>query len=255
MTRLTEKLIKSIENNDSILFTELLRAPKEEIDYTMLDAALLKSKKFPFETKLYYAKVYERPLFLEDLMQDITLNYTYYSYNEILYIAINYIKKPKNKRFYYVEAFANTTISEIPFFYYSILKNEISEDFFAAIKQTKSSTLKIKACLYLDPKLISELYLNNTDFINAIYNSNLSSKEKIEYLLDLNDKIELNKNDVEHLKEVIISISESYYEKLNQDLKSYDEELVTYGENKAETKLANRISIIDSKKGRSYLHK
>lgn len=255
MSEKTKILVKYIEENNYTLFNLFLLTDDSELDFTYIDSALLKNKEFNFDTKIRYIKKYNRDLLLRDLMNDIKYQYFAYDYYAIFYMALNHIKSDKKRGFYLLESFARADIRCLTHLYYLLTDNNVYDQFKLALMNNNSSTLKIKAAIFLDTNLILELYKDNIKFIKAIQNSNLALKAKIEYLLGLSQRIELSNEELNCLKETIIDIAKSYNDQLNEELATIDEELVKYNNAKFGSEVVKLLRIIDTKKGKSYLHK
>ena len=222
-------IMNSVRNNVKNSEQSLIKIVKQWepiIDFNLLDQVLFYDRNYNFHTKLQYAKKYNRKDFLKDLIADIKLNYMHYDYDAILYVSLNCFKKEKKRSFYLLEAFAKVEEDNIADFLNIVNKNNAYEELKNALIQTLSTFLKIKASVYLNPDINTELFKDKFYLIDAIKNSKLSSKKKTRYFLDLNKNVSLSSEEIEYLEEELLKVSTSYEEKLKEQLATIGEELV-----------------------------
>ena len=245
---MTDEIIKSIENNDYIMFNKHIKSIHSELELSIIDSYLLKNKSFDFNYKLEYGNKKNRKLFLMDLFQDVAFEFLSYDYFAITYVAINSMHgKDRNK--YLLEAFLKTNDKTISSFLLILKKNDCYDIFIKFIKKCELEEVKLKALLYLDLNVFDSI----ADIIKYIKNANLSTKEKINYLVLLAKRKDVNDDYCNSIKEEISLIYGEYQKRLINDL---DDELVEVANKKYCDELSSFYNEIDKARGGVvYLHK
>lgn len=245
MSENSEKVIESIKNYDYQAFFELLLSEETDWNFDKIDAELLNNRQFDFLMKIKYIEIFERSALSTRLFKDLKSNFMEYDYYAIVYMVINNMIDSKEKGYYLLEAFAIVDDMHMTHFYELLTNNDLYKEFKIELLKTNNVNLKNRAAVYLDTNLILELYENKICLIESIKNSNLSSKEKIEYLLTLSTRRVLNEEERDHLKNVIIEIANSYNGELRKKLQELGAELVEYSDDKLAGEAEKLISIID----------
>ena len=148
-----EDVLEAIDNYDCINFYHFVKNISSEDELSVIDSCLLNNRDFDFAVKLEYGKKYKRKNFLSDLFNDIKLQYLYYSYEAIMYVAINELNN-KEKYLYLVEAFLKVNDFTITNFILNLKKNKCYDEFVEYLKRSNSDEVKVKSYLYLNKSFI-----------------------------------------------------------------------------------------------------